>query len=79
MTYVLGEPLAVGRYRVAVVSRQAVDARTIGRKGVALLCHKEPAFVVVQDGQEIAALDMMGAEVSLAQVQALCLAVEAFG
>lgn len=72
MTYVLGKPFVAGGYTVAVVSRQGVEGRSLGRKKIGLVCHKEPAFVVVQDGKGRAALDMMGAKVPMAQVAALC-------
>ena len=77
MTYVMGQPFIVGRYTVAVVSRQAVEGRRLGRQGIGLACHKEPAFVVVQDGQGRAVLNMMGQEVPMAEVAALCPAVTA--
>ena len=77
MKYVLGKPFKAGRYKVAVVSRQGVDGRSMGGQGVALACHKEPAFVVVQEGQGRVVLDMMGAEVPLADVATLCPAVTA--
>jgi hypothetical protein len=78
MRYVLGKPIVVGRFAIAIVSRQVADARSIGGKGVAMMCHKEPAFVVVQDGQRRAVLDMMGAKVSMAKIEALCPALVAF-
>jgi len=72
MTYVLSKPFKVGRYKIAVVSRQTIGAGQLGRKGVALAGQKEPAFVVLQEGRSSSALDMMGAKVPFAKVLALC-------
>lgn len=77
MTYVLGEPFLVDRYKVAVVSRQSVGTHVVGRHGIALQCSKTPAFVVVLDGQGRAVLDMSGAKVPVAQASALCPAIDA--
>lgn len=76
MTYVLGSPFVVGRFTVVVVSRQTVNARKVGRKGVAVACHKVPAYVVVQNRQDRSVLDMSGAKVPMEEVLALCPAVE---
>lgn len=70
--YHLGKPFTVDRYTITIVSRQSVDGRQIARQGVALLCSKQPAYVVVQDGQGSAVLDMTGAKVPLDEVAALC-------
>lgn len=75
MTYALGKPIVVGRFTIAIVSRQALDACRVGRNGAALLGHKEPVYVVVRDGRGKAMLDMTGAKVAQAKVEALCPAV----
>jgi len=77
MTYVLSKPFKVGRYKIAVISRQTIGADLLGRKGVALAGRKEPAFVVVQDGHSGSALDMTGAKVPIAKVVELCPSVKA--
>lgn len=75
MSYVLGPPFVTGGYTISVVSRHVVGGQVIGRHGVALHCAKAPAYVVVQDGQDRAVLDMTGAKVALEEVSALCPAV----
>ena len=77
MTYVLSKPFKVGRYKIAVISRQTIGADLLGPKGVALAGRKEPAFVVVQDGHSGSALDMTGAKVPIAKVVELCPSVKA--
>ena len=77
MTYVLSKSFELGRYKIAVVSRQTIGADLLGRKGVALAGRKEPAFVVVQDGHSGSALDMTGAKVPIAKVVELCPSVKA--
>ncbi len=72
MSYVLGKPFVVGGFTVAVVSRLVVGGHVTGRHGLAAYCSKAPAYVVVQDGQGRAALDMTGATVALEEVSALC-------
>lgn len=84
MRYVLGEPFVLDRYRVAVVSRQRAVGHAVDQgaermpkhrpapKIVMLACQKEPAFVIVRDGQVTVALDMSGAKVDLAAVAAIC-------
>jgi hypothetical protein len=72
MRYVLGKPFVAGGFTIAVVSRQAVQGHVAGRNGLAAFCSKAPAYVVVQDGQGRAVLDMTGAKVALEEVRALC-------
>ncbi|MCK0097324.1 hypothetical protein MWU60_17230 [Yoonia sp. F2084L] len=72
MSYVLGKPFVAGRFRVAIISRHLVSGHRVGRQGIALHCTKAPAFVVVQDGQGRAVLDMTGAKVAMEKVSALC-------
>jgi hypothetical protein len=72
MSYVLGQSFEAGGYTIAVVSRQVVGGQVIGKCGVAVQCFKSPAYVVVQNRQGRAVLDMTGAKVALAEVTALC-------
>lgn len=72
MTYHLGKPQDVGGYRIAVVSRQIVTARPVGRRGAYCYCGKEPAFVLLRRKHVTTAMDMTGRKVTIAQVAALC-------
>ncbi len=75
MNYVMSEPVKAGRHAIAVVSRQAVNARRQRGAGIAAFCTKEPVYVVVSDGRTRIALDMTGAKVPVEEVQTICPAV----
>ncbi|MGJ8623104.1 MAG: hypothetical protein ACSHW1_10015 [Yoonia sp.] len=75
MSYVLDKPRVTQGLRIAIVSRQIVDGRTIAGRGVALRCDKTPAYVIVQNGKERTVLDMTGVQVEWGKVSTLCPAV----
>lgn len=72
MTYTLGPPTQIRGYTITMLSRQKLRQRLLGKSGVALVCNKEPAFVVFRNDATCFAQDMSGKDIPMKDLLAIC-------